>query len=189
MLKSLRSALILAAFFSPLIADHHVPAYSQERQGCYMVSEAGRFIDLSEICPSAQPVATSSSSTPTLGTGDIQVTLRWATTDDLDLYVTDPAGQVVFYGNPSIASGGQLDVDANAGCGESNQTPIENIFWPPSQAPTGAYKIEVNLYSRCNPGNNPIPFEVRLLVRGEVQTLTGSVGDAQASTSFPFSMP
>jgi hypothetical protein len=189
MLKSLRSALILAAFFSPLVASHPIPAYSQERQGCYMVNETGRFIDLGEICPSTQPVTTSEAATPTLGTGDIQVTLRWATTDDLDLYVTDPEGQIVYYGNPSIPSGGRLDVDANAGCGESNSSPIENVFWPPSQAPTGNYQIKVELYSRCNPGSAPIPFEVRLLVRGEIQTLTGSASDAQVSTSFPFTLP
>ena len=52
----------------------------------------------------------------TLGTGDVQVTLRWAGRDDLDLAVMGPGGEMVFYGNPEIASGGTLDVDANGGC-------------------------------------------------------------------------
>lgn len=152
-----------------------------------MVSPIGRLMDLSEICP--QPEVFVTSGTPELGTGDIQVTLRWTTTDDLDLAVTDPNGEVVAYYNPSVPSGGQLDVDANAGCSGQTNSPIENIFWPPSEAPQGNYSIAVNLYSRCTQSTGPIPFEVRLLVQGNVQTLSGTVGDGSETSTFPFSLP
>jgi uncharacterized protein YfaP (DUF2135 family) len=170
----------------PLIVKGDRPAFSQERQGCFLVDSIGQVQDLSEMCPVADPFATSGM--PALGTGDIQVTLRWTTTDDLDLAVTDPFGQQVYYANPMISSGGQLDVDANAACSGTTNSPIENIFWPPSEAPQGDYQIEVNLFSRCE-GAGPISFEVRLLVRGEIQTLSGTVDDTNRTQTFPFSLP
>ncbi|MEB3210352.1 MAG: hypothetical protein VKL39_03330 [Leptolyngbyaceae bacterium] len=187
MKRLLRPILLLAAAMTPMLIKGDRPAFSQERQGCFMVDGIGQVRDLSEICPSADPFATTSQG-PELGTGDIQVTLRWTTTDDLDLAVTDPFGQTVFYGNSLVSSGGQLDVDANAACGGTTNSPIENIFWPPSEAPEGDYQIEVNLFSRCE-GAGPISFEVRLLVRGEIQTLLGTVDDANRTQVFPFSLP
>lgn len=165
---------------------------AQERQGCFMITQTGRLIDLSDICPSAQPFTppAQASSTPTLGTGDIQVTLRWTTTDDLDLAVRDPSGNIVAYYNRSVPSGGQLDVDANAGCGEQNISPIENIFWPSGGAPQGQFSIEVNLFTRCpGGGGGSIPFNLTLLVQGTTRTIEGSVSDQQPVANFPFSLP
>jgi len=185
MLKLFRIALILPSLILPLISSNVAPAIAQERQGCYMVNATGRLIDLSEICPSAVQAQVS---TPQLGTGDIQVTLRWATTDDLDLAVTDPSGNTVTFSNPNIPSKGQLDLDANANCVNPIQAPIENIFWPPSQAPQGDYSIAVNLYTRCQ-GSGPISFTVTLLVQGTTQTLTGTVDEQNPIATFPFSLP
>lgn len=68
---------------------------------------------------------------PTMGTGDIQATLRWNNLNDLDLHVTDPSGNEIFFGNKSSPTGGLLDVDNNAGCDESmSDRPVENIYWP-----------------------------------------------------------
>jgi hypothetical protein len=161
------------------------PAWAQEHQGCFMVDRSGRLINLSSICPSAPLVEMD---TPQLGTGDIQVTLRWQTTDDLDLGVTDPKGDTVTFFNPTSPSGGLLDADANAGCESSAQSPIEHIFWRSSQAPTGTYTISVKLFSRCG-GTGSIPFTVTLLVQGKTQTLTGTVDDAAPTKTFPFSFP
>lgn len=165
---------------------------AQERQGCFMITQAGQFIDLGEICPSAQPFTppAQASSAPTLGTGDIQVTLRWTTSDDLDLAVRDPSGDIVAYYNRAISSGGQLDVDANAGCSEQNTSPIENIFWPSGGAPQGQFSIEVNLFTRCpGGGSGSIPFNLTLLVQGTTRTIEGTVSDQQPVANFPFSLP
>lgn len=168
-------------------AMHQPKAIAQERQGCFMITNTGQLIDLGEICPSPPQIATAAE--PTLGTGDIQVTLRWTTSDDLDLAVTDPQGGTVAFFNRQVPSGGQLDVDANAGCSSSTTSPIENIFWPPSQAPQGNYQVEVNLYTRCQSSSSPIPFTLTLLVQGTTRTLTGSVSDQNPTVTFPFSLP
>ncbi|HEY9622808.1 MAG TPA: hypothetical protein V6C78_20795 [Crinalium sp.] len=191
MFRHLRSPFLLGAVLVPSVIatsiaiDSQHPVLAQEHQGCFLIDRGGHLFDLSDICPSA----TASADTPELGTGDIQVTLRWTTSDDLDLYVTDPEGQVVSYMNTRVASGGQLDVDANAGCSGTTSSPIENIFWPPSQAPQGQYRIGVNLFSRCAGGSAPVSFEVRLLVQGNIQTLTGQVDDRNTTVTFPFSLP
>jgi hypothetical protein len=125
---------------------------------------------------------------PTLGTGVIQSTLRWATTDDLDLEITDPSGQRVFFQNKRVPSGGQLDVDSNANCENTITNPVENIFWPPTGAPPGNYVARVNLYKRCGTTTGAIPFRLRLLVQGREQNLTGNVDDSNQTVSFPFSI-
>ncbi len=187
MQRLLRLTLLFSAVAMPMVMQGDRPAFSQERQGCFMIDGIGQLRDLSEICP--QPETFASTQTIELGTGDIQVTLRWTTTDDLDLAVVDPFGSVVAYYSPSVPSGGQLDVDANAGCFSSvTGSPIENIFWPPSQAPEGNYEVQVNLFQRCNT-TGAISFEVRLLVQGDIQTFSGAVDDSNPTQSFPFSLP
>jgi len=194
MSKLIRLLLATTAILLPAALDGISPVTAQERQGCFMITEFGQLIELDEFCPTAATfeVPTTpeveTSTGQALGTGDIQATLRWTSVDDLDLAVTDPSGDVVAYFNPSIPSGGQLDVDANAGCGGTTTSPIENIFWPTGEAPTGNYNLEVNLFTRCEPTSTPIAFSVRLLVRGETRTFEGTVSDAEPTVTFPFSL-
>lgn len=158
-----------------------------DRLVCYMRTARGELIDLGVFCISNTPVAASPDE-PVLGTGDVQVTLRWATIDDLDLAVTDPQGQTVSYMNRSVPSGGTLDVDANAGCTQPRTNPVENVFWPPNGGVPGDYVAKVNLFTRCRPERGPIPFRLRILVKGQVQDLEGSVDDNNETMSFPFSL-
>lgn len=102
---------------------------------------------------------------PNLGTGDVQVTLRWDNEADVDLHVVDPEGSEIWYGNSIASSGGQLDVDANAGCG--NDPAVENIFWERGEAPAGRYEVAVEYYGICG-GSGPVNYEVVVTVDGEV---------------------
>jgi hypothetical protein len=116
----------------------------------------------------------------TLGTGDVQVTLLWDSTNDLDLWVTDPAGETIYYRHNQSASNGHLDVDANPACHELTTTPVENIFWPTGDAPQGTYTVLVNYYQKCQEVEET-PFQVRLLVNGQTQ-LFDLVAHAQNDT-------
>jgi hypothetical protein len=115
-----------------------------------------------------------------LGTGDVQVTLRWASSADIDLHVTEPDGTEIWYGDKGPTStGGQLDVDSNVGCDQ--EASVENIFWPTGQAPSGQYTVEVNGYQvdGCGSGD----YTVTAKVRGEQVLLeTGSVGEDETDT-------
>lgn len=104
--------------------------------------------------------------TTVLGTGDVQVTLRWQGPADLDLHVIDPEGQEVWFAAPQSASGGTLDVDANAEC-DALPRPVENIFWPTGGAPRGIYQVKVVLFQMCQ-STAPTDYEVTITVDGDV---------------------
>ena len=112
-----------------------------------------------------------------LGTGDIQATLTWDSGNDIDLWVIDPAGEAIYYKQPTSTSGGRLDVDANADCTNLTSSPVENIFWPPGEAPAGEYQVEVHYYKQCE-SPAPTAYQLRLLVDGQVTSYSGTI-DAQ----------
>lgn len=76
-----------------------------------------------------------------VGAGELQIQLNWEENDtDLDLYVFEPDGSVIYFGNPSgTGSGGALDVDDRDGGGP------ENIFYE-TLPPDGTYSVEVDFY-------------------------------------------
>ncbi|GAB4480147.1 MAG: hypothetical protein OHK0031_01070 [Anaerolineales bacterium] len=133
--------------------------------------------------PSPVPSATRVES---LGTGDVQLTLTWNSVNDLDLWVTDPQGTLIYYNNRSSSSGGELDVDANPGCQNLTAQPVENIYWPSGKAPSGEYVVSVNYFQQCQ-SLAETAFTLRVLVDGQVQTFSGSlsvVGDTREMYRF-----
>ena len=86
-----------------------------------------------------------------LSGGDVQASLTWSSTADLDLHVIDPDGDEIWYRNPGPTDeGGFLDHDANAACGEQAVHPAENVVWPTGQAPLGHYQVWVELWGDCS---------------------------------------
>lgn len=135
-------------------------------------------------CRSAVAAAARTGRTTSVHTGDVQVTLTWYANADIDLYVEDPNGDLVYYGNPQVPSGGQLDRDNM--CSNFEMGKPENIFWPTGSAPPGVYKVSVNYYSDCS-GVGAVRWTVRTVVGGDVKTYTGvlnSVGETQEVTTF-----
>jgi len=114
--------------------------------------------------------------------GDVQVTLEWYTTADLDLHVIDPDGAEVYFGNRQVTSGGELDVDANFPCGNATSSPLENVYWPWGGAPPGEYQVSVNYFGECL-GEGPLNYRVIVRVDGAV------VGDYSGSMSPGESVP
>ena len=166
-----------------------------ELQFDYLVAVAdggGQFGPYSRTTMEAIPVAS----------GDIQVSATWDTEADVDLHVVGPDGNEIYYGNRS-ASGGQLDLDANAACSTSNIYQ-ENIGWAKGAAPRGTYTVRLDYWSSCGvditnyvvtvslrPGTPVIPGTPG----AEVLTYTGSftgdgtnggAGDGRFITRFTF---
>jgi hypothetical protein len=107
-----------------------------------------------------------------VGTGDVQVSLSWNSTADVDLHVIDPSGEEVYYGNRTSASGGALDLDSNAACG-SDGPRNENITWPVRGAPAGTYDVLVDYWSNCDEALTD--FAVTINVAGaDLLTFTGT---------------
>lgn len=74
------------------------------------------------------------------GYGDVQVTLSWDSSADIDLYVQDPFGEWIWYKHKIAQSGGWLDVDDRDGFGP------ENIYWKKNESPSGNFQVAVKHY-------------------------------------------
>ena len=108
--------------------------------------------------------------------GAIRVSLSWYNYDDLDLHVIEKPYQgrdyEVSFGTRYTNSprGGKLDVDMNAGSGQTREA-VENIVYnKTNQLVKGEYEIWVHNYSRRE--NIDLGFMVELEILGEVQHFT-----------------
>jgi len=80
--------------------------------------------------------------------GDFRASLAWYNFDDLDLHLKQPGHEIYFGYKLDSTTGGNLDVDMNAGCGRT-RTPVENITYPSrSKMREGIYTLFVNNFSR-----------------------------------------
>jgi len=101
--------------------------------------------------------------------GNIQITLAWATGADMDMYVTDPQGETLSYSHTSTNSGGQLDHDARGQCNRNQQNnTIENVYWNSPNPPPGNYRVEVHYWGECNSHAGPTQITLSIAVGGRV---------------------
>jgi subtilisin family serine protease len=111
--------------------------------------------------------------TPAPSTGDVQVLLSWNNYNDLDLIVTDPYSESVWYKNRRVSSGGQLQIDMNVEYPDS-KTPIENIYWQHGGAPNGTY----NVYLLCFKQHENIsanPYKITVKHGDKTDEYTGTI--------------
>lgn len=82
-------------------------------------------------------------------TGDYRASLAWFNFDDLDLHLKLPDGAAIWFRYKlDRTTGGQLDVDMNAG-GGNTRTPVENITFPSrARMLEGEYALFVNQFSQ-----------------------------------------
>jgi hypothetical protein len=114
-----------------------------------------------------------------LGAGDVEVTLTMSHATDLDLYVTDPTGVTIYYGNTNAGtSGGRLDLDANAACSSNMGVNNEHVFWSQGGAPSGTYRVHVAHWRNCV--GHAVTYRVTVRACGETVVLSGGfTGEGQ----------
>ncbi len=115
---------------------------------------------------------------------DVNISLAWNTSDDLDLLVIEPNGEPIFHKKRSSTSGGHLDIDKHASCRVLTPKPIENISWntPP---PAGAYVIQITRFSDCGNGSAQVPFTVVVSQKNQPdQTFQGVLGTPRATVEY-----
>jgi hypothetical protein len=118
-----------------------------------------------------------------IGTGLLQFTIAWGEPKaDVDLLVTDPAGDRVSEANRSAPSGLRLDHDCpSEGCNGQN---IENIFFEATEPPRGHYGVEIKL---VDPHDAPLPVRVRFSARIGSRVLSAELELARADDRKLFS--
>lgn len=96
-------------------------------------------------------------------TGELCCRLAWYNFDDLDFHMEEANGNEISFGNKRSSTGGNLDVDMNAG-GGTTRTPVENIVYPQiSKMPVGKYKLFVNMWSSRESKDTGFEVEIDLL--------------------------
>ena len=113
--------------------------------------------------------------TLSVGTGEVQVSVSWDQPVDLDLKVVEPDGTEIFFIFPVSDSGGELDLDSNAGCsidGVNN----ENVTYDGVTPLAGEYRVMLNLWSDCGV-TAPVNYVVTIRANGDVRTFRGVIAE------------
>ena len=99
--------------------------------------------------------------------GFMRCSLHWFNYDDLDVHVQEPNGAHIYFGNRrSPYTGGQLDVDMNAGGGTSRDA-VENIVWTDrSRLAKGRYTVFVNQFHKRE--SIDVGFEFEIEINGDL---------------------
>lgn len=106
-------------------------------------------------------------------TGRVQIILAWDDQNDLDLMVTCPDGQRIFFRNRA-ACGGELDIDQNLGP-PLTRSAVENIVFGATPRP-GRYTVQVLHSQHWPPAPRVSPFRVTIRIEGQPdRTVPGSV--------------
>ncbi len=95
-------------------------------------------------------------------TAGLRVRLAFGARADLDLYVSDPLAETVYFGNTPSVSGGRLAADLR--CVDPDPRVEEVRFESP---PTGRYRVGVDYSEACDGGGDaPEPFVLEVVRDG-----------------------
>ncbi|MCP3986850.1 MAG: hypothetical protein GY723_20885 [bacterium] len=123
-----------------------------------------------ELLERAEALAATLTEDPPGQQGTLRVRLAFEDEVDLDLFVSDPLQETVYFANDRSGSGGRLDRDVR--CGMPGPR-IENVDF--DRPLTGRYRVGVDFPRRCNGrGGGPAPFAIAV-ERGGSRTLQRGV--------------
>ncbi len=105
-------------------------------------------------------------SAPRAAQTELVVRLAFSGAADLDLYVSDPLDETVYYANTPVRSGGALDADRR--CKDAAPR-IETIRFP--KPLSGRYRVGVDFQHRCGNGPSVVPWVISIEAHGERRTL------------------
>ena len=91
------------------------------------------------------------------GSGTVRVRLAFGDAADLDVYVTGPKHETVYFANTPARSGGELDRDLRC---KAPAPRIETVLFQPAEP--GLYRVGVDFPERCDDQREPVSFVVYL---------------------------
>ncbi len=127
--------------------------------------------------PPSRPLPAASATAVAPG---VRVLLLWSAPVDLDLYVTDPSLETVYFGNPVSGTRGRLERDVTCETlegGANGQSLVEAVGWD-SPIP-GRYRVGVDFIDACGSQIDEAEFRVVTEVRGTRRAQTGTVRRAR----------
>ena len=145
---------------------------SPERKKIWLVVACGALLGCAAK-PSPAPPPAPAAGAPE---GELRVTLSWSGGVDLDLYVTDPTQETVYFANPRSGSGGKLEHDV--GCppvsnSKAESVSAESIRW--EHPPPGKYRVGVDFIDACGSSTGEASFRIAVDVAGTRQERVAKV--------------
>jgi uncharacterized protein YfaP (DUF2135 family) len=105
---------------------------------------------------------------------ELVIRLAFGQEADLDLYVTDPLAESIYFANRDASSGGKLARDVRC---DGPERRIEEVRFA---APLpGRYRVGVDHPSQCDGGNSPAAFAISVEGGGVTQHASGTIEHAQ----------
>jgi hypothetical protein len=102
---------------------------------------------------------------------EVVVRLAFPPEADLDLYVTDPTLETVYYANTPAKSGGRLEADRR--CGETGSEPVRVETIRFEAPPSGRYRVGVDYPHVCDDGDDVVAYSISIEANGERQLHAG----------------
>ena len=106
---------------------------------------------------------------PAVPTDDVRVDLVFGASADLDLFVTDPMHEEVYFANSPSRLGGTFGTDRRC---DDPEPRIETVRFAP--APPGKYRVSVDFPIRCDPDVDEAPYTVVFEANGRRRTVEGT---------------
>ncbi len=100
----------------------------------------------------------------------LTVTLLWEAPVDLDLYVTDPALETLYFANRRTAAGGALEPDVRCSA-QRGGLQAERARW--TAPASGRYRVGVDFPEACDHQTKEVPFRVQVDLDGQRREMTG----------------
>ena len=105
---------------------------------------------------------------------ELVIRLAFSEDADLDLYVTDPLAESIYFANRDASSGGKLARDVRC---DGPEPRIEEVRFA---APLpGRYRVGVDHPSQCDDGKSPAAFAISVEGGGVTQRASGTIQYAQ----------
>jgi len=136
------------------------------RRSCLFVSLLPLLFACSSRVPQSASLVAPIAAAPV--DGALHVALSWAVPVDLDLYVTEPGGETLYFANNPTRTGARLEQDAR--CGALGGAPVERMRFP--VAAPGRYRVGVDFIDTCGAARGAVPFRIAVdqgTVRAEAE--------------------
>lgn len=92
----------------------------------------------------------------------MRISLRWSSSDDIDLYVEDPRGDVLSFLATSSPAGGRFEQPAGRSCLPGRTGGEETIAYEGPRVATGTYRVMLHHYGSCMSGLGTVDVDITL---------------------------
>jgi hypothetical protein len=107
--------------------------------------------------------------------GRIQIELTWDGDADLDLHVTDPYGETLYYFHPNSQSGGTFEDDRE--CYNNNGQP-ERVLYNDGNAAAGNYQISIHYFRPCGEARD-VHWNLNVTADNKSSSYSGTISAGQ----------